>query len=191
MSLIAMPTDPPAPKSIEWMLVNTIGSVISPFSLQRQIFNWAASTLRASLSYAPMTNGQALKWIAFLCALQGMSNQFLFGDPSNVAPQNPAASGGTVTGSGQTGYSLVTSSSGLTPGDWIQITATVQRLYRVTSVSGGTLGIWPQLRESPPGGTAIVIANTQGTFRLTANEQKLSENESKVYGITFECEEAI
>lgn len=187
-NIVSLPAFPPAPKSIEWSLSDTVAASRSPFSLQQQVYNWQASILRASVSYQPMNNAQALPWVAFLMSLQGISNIFQFGDPLNLGPQNPAAVAGSVTGSGQTGYSLITSSSGLNPGDWIQLGL---RLYMVTSVSGGTLGIWPQIRESPAGGTTLVITNTQGVFRLTKNERKYSVNDAKVFGITFEIEEAI
>lgn len=187
-TIVTLPTDPACPRSIEWTLGDTVGANRSPFSLQQQLYNWNASILRASLSYQPMKNAQALAWIAFLMSLQGVSNIFQFGDPLNLGPQNPGATAGTVTGSGQTGYSLITSSGGLTAGDWIQIGL---RLYMVTSVSGGTLGIWPQIRESPAGGTALVIANTKGLFRLMKNERRYNVNDAKLYGVTFEIEEAI
>jgi hypothetical protein len=188
MALVTMPTAPPAPKSVEWALGNTVASTLSPFSLQRQKFDWQASVLRASLSYAPIPKSQALAWFAFLASCRGLANTFLFGDPVYSGPQNPAAVGGSVSGSGQTGYTLTTSSSGLTPGDWIMIP---NRLYLVTSVAGGTLGIWPQIRESPPSGTAIILANPRGTFRLAGNEQKITVREGQMYALTFEIEEDI
>ncbi len=170
------------------MLGDTVAAARSPFSQQQQLHNWGASILRASLSYPFMTKLYARPWVAFLMSLQGISNVFLFGDPLNQGPANGAASGGTVTGGGQTGYILNTSSSGLTAGDWIQLGI---RLYMVTSVSGGTLGIWPQIRESPADGTTVIITNTQGLFRLTKNDRKYDVSNQRVYSITFEIEEAI
>lgn len=187
-TIVTLPAFPAAPKSIEWSLGDTVAASRSPFSLQQQIYNWGASILRASLSYQPMNNAQARSWVAFLMSLQGIANIFQFGDPLNTAPQNPGAVAGSVTGSGQTGYVLNTSSSGLTPGDWFQLGL---RLHMATSVAGGVLGIWPQIRESPVNGTNLVIQNTKGLFRLTKNERKYSVNDAKVYGITFEIEEAL
>lgn len=187
-TVVDLPGFPAAPKSIEWMLGDTVAAARSPFSRQQQIYNWGASILGASLSYQPMKNSEALPWIAFLMSLQGIAGVFLFGDPLNTGPQNPGASGGTVSGSGQTGYTLATSSSGLAAGDWISLGV---RLYMVTSVGGGSLGIWPQLRESPAGGTEVVIRNTRGLFRLAKNERRYAVNDAKIYGITFEIEEAL
>jgi hypothetical protein len=187
-TIVNLPAFPTAPKTIEWMAQDIVADATSPFTGQQQIYSWQAAWLEASVTYQPMTNAQAQAWIAFLMALQGTANIFQLGDPLMLGPQNPGASGGTVTGSGQTGYSLITSSSGLTPGDWVQLGL---RLYRVTSVSGGTLGIWPQILESPVGGTTLTIANTLGLFRLKSSQRKWSVNDAKMYGITFEMREAI
>jgi hypothetical protein len=185
---IVTPPATPVPRSIEWMLGDTVAANRSPFSQQQQIYNWGASILRASVSYPAMLKTEGQPWAAFLASLQGIANIFQFGDPLNTAPQNVGVTPGAVSGGGQVGYTLVTTSSGLAPGDWIQIGL---RLYMVTASFMGTLGIWPQLRESPTDGTGLVVTNTQGLFRLTKNDRKYSVNDAKVYGITFEIEEAI
>lgn len=183
-----LPAFPPAPKSIEWELDDVQGSVQSPFSLQRQIFDWQSSILRGSVSYQPQTAAQFRQWMAFLAELRGINGVFSIGDPVNTHPQNSGAAAGTVTGSGQTGYSLITSSSGLLPGDWFSLGL---RLYLVTSVSGGTLGIWPQIRESPADGTDLVIVNATGLFRLQKNKRTVSVHVGPLYSVTFEIEEAL
>ena len=81
----------------------------------------------------------------------------------------------------------------LQAGDYIQVTAlnalgvNMQRIYKVlftaNSDSGGnaTFQIFPTLREVPTSGTAIVLNNTAGTFRLIENptEYKILEQESQ------------
>lgn len=188
MAVIAMPTVPAAPKSIEWNVVNAVAAAQSPFSLQKQVADWGGATLQASLSYAPMNPQEAAPWEAFLMALRGGVNTFLFGDPLREAPQNPSANAGVVSAAGQTGFTLATTSSGLKPGDWIQVG---QRLYRVTAASGGTLGIWPNLRESPAGGTPLVIAAPKGLFRLAGAGQGYQVDTMKQYHFVFEIEEAL
>lgn len=187
-SIIDLPTTPTAPKSVEWQAEDIVAGAVSPFSGQQQINNWQAGWLEASVRYAPMSNSDARAWVAFLLGLKGIANVFLFADPAGRQPQNLSASGGTVTGSGQTGYTLLTSSSGLLPGDLFSLGV---RLYRVTSVTGGLLGIWPQIRESPAGGTDVVITNAKGLFRLKANRRGWSVDEAKHHGITFEIKEAL
>jgi hypothetical protein len=186
--IISLPAYPPAPASIEWEPFDTVAAARSPFSQQQQLQNWQAAILRASLSYQPMTPSQAIPWIVFLMNTQGISSVFQFGDPLLTGPQNPSASAGHVSGGGQTGYALDTTASGLTPGDWIQIG---YRLYRVMTVSGGNLGIWPNIRESPADGSAISITNTSGLFRLTKSARRYTVNKAKIHGITFEIEEAL
>ena len=187
-NVFAMPTDPPAPKKIEWGYDAVIGANKSPFSRQIQTQDWGQSVLEASLTYPPMYDAAARNWAAFLMACRGVGNAFLFGDPLGKAPANPGATPGTVTGGGQTGYQLNTSSSGLQDGDWFSIGL---RAYRVTSAAGGTLQIFPPIRESPAGGANLVITNVQGLYRLSSNKQKWDVDEMKVYGFTFEIEEAL
>lgn len=182
-----LPSTPP-PANIEWQLDDVIGANVSPFSRQQQIQDWQQSQLKASVAYPLMNEAQAMPWVAFLMQVRGIQGVFLIGDPRRTSPLNPAAVAGTVSGANQTGYTLVTSSSNLSPSDWIQIG---YRLYRVTSVSGGTLGIWPCIRESPASGAALVINNAQGLFRLTKNQRGYKENKGGTYQVAFEIEEAL
>jgi hypothetical protein len=186
-TLYTLPSTP-APKSIEFEDMDVVGVSRSPFSLNRQVYNWQQGIMRWSVSYPSMTNTESRAWVAFLKSLQGVAGAFLIGDPLNTAPQNPSATAGTVTGSGQTGNVLVTSSSGLLPGDWFSLGV---RLYMVTAVSGGTLTISPPLRESPAGGTSLVIADAQGLFCLAKNTRQYRLDVSKLWGITLEIEEAL
>lgn len=186
--IIPFPSYPPAPKSIEWQFDDVVGGTRNPFTQQQQSYDWGQAVLRGSASYPFMKNAYGIQWRAAMMALRGILNVFQLGDPLCLGPQNGSASGGTVSGSGQTGFVLNTSSSGLLPGDWIQIG---YRLYHVTSASGGTLGIWPPIRESPAGGTAISITNTQGLFRLTDNSRKMILDTQRFYSLTFEFEEAL
>lgn len=187
-NIISLPAYPP-PAHIEWQFDDIVAAARSPFSKQQEIYPFQRAQLRASLSYPTMENTTALPLLGFLAQLQGLSNIFLFGDPQLLGPQNPAAVAGSVSGSGQTGFSLVTTSSDLTPGDWFQLGL---RLYRVVSVTGGTLSIWPNIRESPVDGTNLVITNTQGLFRLVNNKRKYSVKPGQIVEpITFEIEEAL
>ncbi len=183
-----LPTDPPAPRSVEWEFASIVGVNKSPYSAQAQMYDWGQDVLRASLSYQPMLDAQARAWVAFLAACHGQLGTFLFGDPLHRTPTSGGASGGAVTGASQAGRTLVTSSSGLLPGDWIQIGV---RMYLVTSEASGTLGIFPAIRESPANGASITVSNCRGLFRLSKNVQKISLNTMKEYGLSFEIEEAL
>lgn len=203
MSLISMPTTPPAPQTVDWTMNDIVASVISPFTGQQQTQDWQAGWMECSISMPPMQHADAQAWAAFFMQCRGMANTFQFGDPLAVAPRGTGSGTPVVNGAGQSGFSLATkgwtaSASGvLLPGDWIQIGTSPARIYRVlsgvTSDGSGnaTISIWPQLRESPNDGQTIILRNTQGTFRLKSNMRKFSITEARFYGFQFEVREAI
>jgi hypothetical protein len=198
--IIATPTDPPAPSTMEFTGEDLVAVSVSPFTGQQQVQDWGASFMEASVSLPPLTHAQAQAWIAFMLSLHGQANVFQLGDPLAVAPKGAATGTPVVDGAGQTGYVLNlrgwTPSTGglLLPGDWIQIG---YRLYRTIScpASGLTgalaLTVWPQIRESPADGTAVILNNTQGLWRLQKNATKWSITAARVYGMQFDITEAI
>lgn len=195
-TLITMPTTPP-PASIEFSAVEAVAASTSPFTGQQQIQSWQAGWLEATVKMPSLAFVNGPVWKAFLMAAQGTANVFQLGDPVITAPQAGLGTGSmTVNGGGQTGYTLsVTGYTGtLSPGDWLQIG---YRLYSfvggVTVLTGGVaaLPIWPQIRESPAGGAAIVLANTQGLFRLKTNTRKWIQSPGKMFGTQFDIREAL
>lgn len=186
-----------APKSIEWEMQDIVANTRNPFNLAEQYFVWGQSEFQCSVSWAFLTAPQHFGMFAWLAQVQGSSGVFPFGDPYNTAPQNLTATAPAVSGAGQTGYNLtITGGSGQTAGDWISIPgagsySTGSRLYLVTSVGSGTLGIWPAIRESPPDGQALTIRNCTGMFRLSSNSRKFTQNTDKTWGLTYEIREAL
>lgn len=193
--IIALPSTPAAPASIEFSANDIVGISQSPFTAQQQIQSWSAAWMEWSVQYPAMRHSDATAWIAFLMALQGTANVFQIGDPLGRTPQGSGAGSPTVNGGSQTGSSLATTGWGsgtvLMPGDWIQIG---YRLYRNLTTATGTaptLSIWPPIRESPAHGDAIVVTNTKGLFRLKSNRRDWSVSSARVYGIRFDCREAL
>src|ERR1700722_230523 len=187
--IVPMPTFPAAPRSIEWQANDIVGVNTNPFTGQQQLQQWNASYLEASVTMQNMSNAQAIAWFTWLLAMEGTANVFQMGDPLNSKPQNPAAVSPVASGGGQTGYQIVTTGgSNITVGDWIQMGF---RLYRLTTITGGTLGIWPQIRESPSNGQGLSLYNRVGIWRLKSNTRKISVRETKMYGISFDIREAI
>jgi hypothetical protein len=192
--LVQMPSYP-SPSTIDWGALDSVAIAESPFSGRQQIQNWKGSRMEASVQMPPMPHALAQDWIAWLLACQGATGVFEFGDPLGRNPRGTGAGTLTVNGSGQGGYAMsVTGGSGanvLLPGDWIQIGF---RLYRnLGTYNGGAaaLSIWPQIRESPLHGAAIVTSNTKGLFRLKTNQRRWSVTEARHYGIQFDIREAI
>jgi hypothetical protein len=148
----------------------------------------------------PLTGAQAPAWIAFLMSLRGTLNVFQIGDPLSRAPQGSGAGSPVVNGGAQTGYMLATrgwtagASGVLLPGDWLQIGYRLYRNLGIANADGSgaaTLSIWPQIRESPADGAALVLNNTQGLFRLKANSRKFSMLTNRTYGLQFDIREAL
>lgn len=202
VTIIPMPSTPPAPKHIEWSFENIVGRIVSPFTGQEQVQNWQASWPEASLSYPPMKNATFQPWAAFLMALQGAANILQFGDPLMTAPRGTGSGTPVVNGAGQTGYSISTrgwtaSANGvLLPGDYLQIGFRLYRYVGTVPLNANGSGvaiaaIWPNIRESPLDGTAISLNNTQGVWRMKNNAPKWAVSPGGIYLVTFEIKEFI
>ena len=200
LDLIAMPTTPSAPATVEYTALDTVAASVSPFTGQEQIQDWQASYIEASVSMPALTHPQAQEWIAFLMALRGRAKVFQLGDPLAVAPRGSALGVPLVDGAGQTGYAIVlkgwtpNAAGVLLPGDWIQIGYRAYRTITAANVDGAgklSLEVWPQLRESPNDGDAVILNNTKGLWRLVNNARKWSITASRTYGMQFEIREAI
>jgi hypothetical protein len=200
-NIISMPTTPSAPQTIDFTPIDIAALSISPFTGQQQVQDWQQGWLEASVSMPPMAPLHARAWVAFLKGLRGQVNVFQLGDPLAVAPQGSGAGTPVVNGAGQKGFTL--NVRGLTPGasgvllldDYLQVG---YRLYSVTisnvdadGSGNAAINIWPPLRESPADGVAITITNTKGLFRLKTNARKWSETQARMYGIQFDCREAL
>lgn len=184
---------------------NIVGMSKSPFTYQQQVYEWPGEYLAADVSLPPLNQSQAEAWINFLTALRGTLGTFLIGDPIKTAPAG-VATGTPVVQGVQTSMSKTLNTKGWThdvtgilkAGDWIQVgTGTSQRIYKVltdaNSDSSGyaTLDIWPSLREGVSDNQPITISNTNGCFRLVANDRQWTVDNAKLYGIDFKCEEAL
>ncbi len=127
--MIAIPSSPSAPLSIEFTQVNIVAVNTSPFTGQQQVQDWQGAYMEANVTMPALSDAQAQDWVAFLRALKGQRNVFQFS--AAFASAFPA------------------------------------------SVSDGA---------SPAG---------QRYWRLKTNAAKWSISLAKIYGIQFECREAL
>lgn len=174
--------------------------VTSPFTGSDQVYEWPGEYWVARVTLGDLPRTEVQRWHGWVAALRGPVGTFLIGDPSVTGPLG--AGGGTpvVDGSGQTGRVLATRgwpngvAGVLVAGDMIQIG---NRLHMVTadaaSDGGGdaALDIWPRLRESPDDGAAVVTAAPKGLFRLVPPYPDLPRSPGPLYGLSFECKEAL
>jgi hypothetical protein len=84
----------------------------------------------------------------------------------------------------------------LVVGDYIQIgtgsSATLHKVLSNVNTDGSgqaVLDIWPAIRGTRSG--SVVVRDTVGLFRLQSNSSSWSINDASVYGISFDCVEAI
>ena len=171
---------------------NAVAISQSPFTFQQQIVQHAGQRWTASVSIPPVRRDLAEPWNAFLLALNGPVGTFLLGDPNAKGPQGTVSTA-TLTGTAGSSSPSITKTGTLLAGDYIQLgsgaTATLYKVLEDKS-GNGTIEIWPKLRSSVTGAN-VVLTNTVGRFRLSSNQQSFSINEASIYGISFDCIEAI
>ena len=196
-SIVALPSDTvqgvSGPSNIEWDPMEMVSETNQAFGFQDQIFDWMQSAWSGQLSFPPMTRYSADHWSSFILQLRGMANGFLVGDPKALLPKGNPKGAPVVNGASQTGYSLLTrgwlasTRAHLFPGDHLQIG---YRLYKVldqvNSDSSGhaTINLWPNLRDQPGDGAAIILSNCKGLFRLQKNEGNKWSTNLDSYGVT-------
>lgn len=197
--LIQMPSTP-GPRQIEWTRCNIMGAVTNPFTGAQQIQNWQAGYFKAVVSMPPLAVAVAGAWEAFLDQAQGGNAVFYVGDNLRATPQGSAGGSALTAGSNQGPYTLTTKgwdpnqATLLMPGDWVQVGWRMYRCLDMASSDGAgnaSFAIWPQVREVPAAGTAVVTTNAQGLFRMDTSTLKSSESYQRTINLSFPIREAI
>lgn len=202
-NIIPMPSTPSL-RQVNFTANDSVGQTQSPFTMSSQVQAWpGADWWEAEVSLPPMTRAKAAAWIAWLLALRGKANVFQLGDPLGVYPQ------GTFTGSlplvngAQLPTATVLSVRGMTPnlvnalmpGDYLQVGYRLHMVAGPSPVSTDSNGtaqieIWPSLRDPLTDGTTVYIGGSTGLWRLSENKRVWSQNEVRLFGISFKAIEA-
>ncbi len=171
---------------------NAVAISQSPFTFQQQIVQHAGQRWTASVSIPPVRRDLAEPWNAFLLSLNGPVGTFLLGDPNGKEPRGTVSTA-TLTGTAGSSSPSITKTGTLLAGDYIQLgsgaTATLYKVLEDKS-GNGTIEIWPALRSSVTGAT-VILTNTVGRFRLSSTQQSFSIDSASIYGISFDCVEAL
>jgi hypothetical protein len=196
---ISYPLSPPSPFNLSRLSLTGVSAVsrnTSPFTLQTQQYNHAGQAWLGSVDCPPMTRADAETMLAFL--LKAQRGTFNFQDYANPLPRGSITGTLTVataTANGTTlTYSGTTNSTQFAVGDWLQISTSY---YKVVQANGvGDIDLFPALRKSYAGGTAIVYglttgARAQGVFRLAQPTTEWSIELASVYGISFSIVEDV
>ena len=183
---ITYPLTPPSPFNLSRLSFTGVSATsrnTSPFTLQTQQYNWPGQAWLGSVDCPPMKRADAETVIAFLLAAQ--RGTFYFQDYAN--PTNRVGVTGTLTVTTATANGTTLTFGGATGsfavGDWLQISTSLYKVVQVNSSS--SVDLFPALRKSYAGGTAITYANAKGVFRLASPSTEWSIGEASIYGVGF------
>ena len=189
---ISYPLTPPSPFRISKLTLSGMSATsrnVSPFTFQTQQYNWPGQAWMGSVECPPMTRAAAEEVIGFLLAAQ--RGTFYFQDYANTSARGNVT--GTLTVSSATANTSTLGISGATGtfavGDWIQIGTSLYKVVQVNSSS--SVDLFPVLRSSYAGGTAITYSNAKGVFRLAESRTEWSIELASIYGITFSIAEDV
>lgn len=190
----------PAPTRVQFFGDQAVGVSVSPFTRDTQVQEHQGDKWLAEVEFPEMEGDTAYEFVTFLMKLHGRAGSFYLSDPLKTTPRGIASGLPIIDGADQEGYELNT--KGWTPntaniyrkGDYIQLgTYLYCSLNDVSSDADGkcTLDIWPRLRVPPANEETIITENCQGIFRLSENVTPFwSADKTKLYSISFSCEEA-
>lgn len=183
---ITYPLTPPSPFNLSRLSLTGVSATsrnTSPFTLQTQQYNWPGQAWLGSVDCPPMKRADAETVIAFLLAAQ--RGTFYFQDYAN--PTNRGGVTGTLTVTTATANGTTLTFGGATGsfavGDWLQIATSLYKVVQVNSSS--SVDLFPALRKSYAGGTAITYSNAKGVFRLASPSTEWSIGEASIYGVGF------
>ena len=183
---ISYPLTPPSPFNLSRLSLTGVSATsrnTSPFTLQTQQYNWPGQAWLGSVDCPPMKRADAETIIAFLLAAQ--RGTFYFQDYAN--PTNRGGVTGTLTVTTATANGTTLTFGGATGtfavGDWLQISTSLYKVVQVNSSS--SVDLFPALRKSYAGGTAITYTNAKGVFRLASPSTEWAIGEASIYGVGF------
>ena len=189
---ITYPLTPPAALEASSLSITGISATsrnVSPFTLQTQQYNWPGQGWLGSVECPPMQRAEAEQVLSFLLAAQ--SGTFYFGDYANPNARGNVT--GTLTVSSATANTTTLGISGATGsfavGDWLQISTSLYKVVQVNSSS--SVDLFPVLRASYAGGTAITYSSARGVFRLAESSTQWSIDVAKFYSISFSVVEDV
>jgi hypothetical protein len=189
---ITYPLTPPAALEASSLSITGISATsrnVSPFTLQTQQYNWPGQGWLGSVECPPMQRAEAEQVLSFLLSAQ--CGTFYFGDYANPTARGNVT--GTLTVSSATANTTTLGISGATGtfavGDWIQISTSLYKVVQVNSSS--SVDLFPVLRASYAGGTAITYSSAKGVFRLAESSTQWSIDLAKFYTISFSVVEDV
>jgi len=205
MSLVTVPSSLKVTRS-SFRMRSSVAMSESFATFQQQVYDWGGTRWEGEVTLKPYTYDDSADMRAFLMALRGKTNRFLYGDPDYLVHGARGTASGTplVNGAAQTGNTI--DIDGFTPsdtgvvraGDYLQLgsgaSAELYGILEDADANGSgeaTITLNRNLLSSPADNAAVVINNAQGVFRLSENIAEWSANQSSVTEITISFVEAL
>ena len=190
--------------SFEWKKFSNVGIAASIFTFQHEIQVHQGQAFGASVVLPMMNKADALEWESFIVKLNGMEGTFLIGNPEGLTARGAATGTPVVDGAAQVGGSFNTRgwdnniTNILRHGDYFQLgSGLTSRLHRISNDESSdgsglaTFDIWPDLREPPNDGAAIVVISPKGLFRMASNEMIENINSVRHHSVEFNIIEVV
>lgn len=200
-NLIPFPPSYPGISEVEMAMSDTVATVVSPYvPSQIQTQSWpGADAWGMTLTTPKMSQQQAGPWRGFLAELRGVQNIFQFGDPFSTAPRGVATGTPVVAGTNLVSATVLNSigwtasvTGILLAGDYIQLGYHLHQVCEDTNSNGSgvaAIPIWPSLREVPTGGSALILNNTVGVWRLAQNQRSWHSDFTRLVTLSLKCTE--
>jgi hypothetical protein len=202
-SLVTIPPFPGV-SDISLTMTDSVAIVQSPFApAQVQTQTWQGGDMWSlDFTLPKMSRQSAAPWRGWMAELIGQQNVFQMGDPYCTTPLGAALGAPTCLTTGT--FNLINSNSLVTvgwtgsvdgqlkSGDYIQLGYHLHVVTEDVNSDGAgtaTIKIWPSLRESPTLGTALILSNTKGLFRLASNTRAWHGDFTKLLQISFKATE--
>lgn len=182
-----------------------VARTTSPYSYEEQAFRWPGERWMLTVDMPPILDRRiANQWISFGLKLEGSYGIFLAGDPLGKEPQGvatgiPVTSSATLSSGTLSTTGWAANVTGiLLDGDYIQIgTGLSARLHRVVEdvdsdgAGNAVLTLVPALRNSYADGTAVIVQNPRGAFRLQDNNFGWGVSPGGIRRISFSAVEVV
>jgi len=203
MSTILTFPDHIVPDSIDWRLVYVTQAYVSPFGSTTQTAEVPGAKWAARLTYNNLQVDEQRELSAFLLSLRGMSGRFTLYDFSLPTPQLGTTLPGTYALESVTDRTRVEvdDASGLTVGDYIEVTPTpgglgyansYKELKMITNIDGDFLDIEPPFRVLPSATDPVVFDKAKCVMMLDTDDQGGWSASTSIYlsNMTISCMEA-
>ncbi|WP_305047200.1 hypothetical protein [Geoalkalibacter sp.] len=198
--MTTFPQDIPVARA-EWGLRSNTQTYRSPLSGATQTLELPGARWFARLTLPELTAAEWRTLAALLVGLRGQAGRVRLWDHGHPAPAGTALGVPVVSGAGQTGVALATSgwqasqSGVLLPGDYVQVGDELKMVMTQVDSNGAgaaTIQIEPPLRQSPAGGSLLVLTRPSCLMMLADDEQtRWLTQAPRRKSVTLDFEEAL